>query len=113
MNCPASYAGVMFYENIVMDSRIDNFLAVSGFALCSITTALLFNPATANFYFSYGRYFIYVAFVVFIAAIILTWVRSFKLKSVKNHIMSGIKSLVMCGIFATAFIILIVTHSGI
>ncbi len=103
----------MFYENVVMDYRVDKFLAVLGFALCSIITALLFNPVTANFYFSYGRYFIYVALVVFIVAIVLTWLRSFKLKGVKNHIMSGIKTLVMCGIFATAFIILIVTHSGI
>ena len=103
----------MFYETIVMDSRVVKFLAAFGFALCSITTALLFNPATANFYFSHGRYFIYVALVVFIVAIILTWVRSFKLKGAKNHIMSAIKTLVMCSIFATAFIILIVTHSGI
>jgi len=46
-------------------------------------------------------------------AIVLTWLRSFKLKGLKSHIMAGIKTLVMCGIFATAFIILIVTHSGI
>ncbi len=96
-----------------MDYRVDKFLAVLGFALCSITTALLFNSVTANFYFSHGRYFVYLALAVFVVAIVLTWLRSFKLKGVKNHIMAGIKTLVMCGVFATAFIILIVTHSGI
>jgi hypothetical protein len=104
---------VMFYENIEMDYRVDKFFAVLGFALCSIITALLFNPVTANFYFSFGRYFIYLALAVFIIAITLTWIRSFKLKGAKNHIMASIKTLVMCGVFTVAFIILVVTHSGI
>ena len=89
-----------------MDAKFDNFLAVLGFSLCTITTALLFNPLTAGFYINYGRYFIYLALVIFIIAIVLTWVRAFKLKGAKHYILASIKTLAMCGIYAAAFIII-------
>ena len=96
-----------------MDYRLDKFFGFLGFALCTVTTALLFNPSTGHYYFSFGRYIIYLALAFFLVAIVLTWVRSFKLKGWQNHTMALIKTLLIFGVFSIAFTILIASHSGI
>ena len=107
-------AGVMFPRGSVpMELRIDRFVWVLACSLCTVATAFLFVPDLANIYFSYGRYFVYLAFFVGLMAISLTWYRSYKLKGWRNHVMALIKTIVLIGIFTSTFIILIVTHSGI
>lgn len=96
-----------------MDLRIDRFLWVLAFSLCTVATAFLFIPDLANLYFSYGRYFIYAAFFTGLVAILLTWCRSFRLKGWRNHIMAAIKTIALAGVFSASFVILIVSHSGI
>jgi hypothetical protein len=96
-----------------MESKLGNFLWVSCFALCTVCTSLLFVSFTANLYFSYGRYLIYLAFVVGAAALILIWYRSYKLAGWKNRSIPLLKSLVLVVVFCTSFAILAVSHSGI
>lgn len=96
-----------------MEQRIDRFVWVLACSLCTVSTAFLFIPVLANFYFSYGRYFIYLAFIIGLVAIALTWYRSYRLKGWRNHVMAVIKTVVLVAVFSAAFIILIVTHSGI
>lgn len=96
-----------------MEQRLDRFVWVLACSLCTVATAFLFIPALANFYFSYGRYFIYLAFIVGLVAVVLTWYRSYRLQGWRNHVMSAIKTVVLIAVFSAAFIILIVTHSGI
>lgn len=103
----------MFHKSPMVEDRFDKFFGVLCFALCSLGTMLLFIPETANIYFSIGRYFIYTAFIIGLISISLIWYRSFKLSGWKNHVMSLIKSAVLVCIFSVAFIILIVSHSGI
>jgi hypothetical protein len=97
----------------MVENRFDKFFGVLCFALCSLVTMLLFIPEAANLYFSIGRYFIYAAFIVGLISITLIWYRSFKLSGWRNHLLSLIKSVVLVCIFSVAFIILIVSHSGI
>ncbi len=96
-----------------MELRIDNFVWVLACTICTVTTAFLLNPSLANLYFSFGRYFIYFAFLIGSGAIGLIWFRSYKLKGWRNHAMAAIKTIVFAAIFFTAFVILIVSHSGI
>ncbi|MCG7563472.1 hypothetical protein [Pseudoalteromonas sp. McH1-42] len=95
------------------EDRLDKLFGMLCLTLCSVGTMLLFTPETANIYFSIGRYFVYAAFVVGLVSITLIWRRSFKLRGWKNHIMSLIKSVVLVCIFSVAFVILVVSHSGI
>jgi hypothetical protein len=96
-----------------MELRVDKFVWVLACSLCTIATAFLFVPALANFYFAFGRYFIYLALLVGLAAIALIWHRSYKLKGWRNHGMAAIKTVVLVAVFSVAFVILIVSHSGI
>ena len=96
-----------------MEQRIDRFVWVLACSLCTAATAFLFIPALANFYFSYGRYFIYLSFIIGLVAIVLTWYRSYRLRGWRNYVMAVIKTIVLMAVFSAAFIILIVTHGGI
>ena len=96
-----------------MEQRIDRFVWVLACSLCTVSTAFLFIPDLANFYFSFGRYFIYLAFIIGLAAIVLTWFRSYRLQGWRNYVIAAIKTVVLVAVFSVAFIILIVTHSGI
>lgn len=96
-----------------MALRIDRFVWGLACCLCVVATVFLFVPALANFYFAYGRYFIYVAFIVGLVAIVLTWYRSHRLQGWRNHVIAAIKTVVLVIVFSVACIILIVSHSGI
>jgi uncharacterized membrane protein len=96
-----------------MELRIDKFVWVLAVSLCTIVTAFLFIPALANFYFSFGRYFIYLGLFVGLYAIALIWYRSYKLGGWRNHGMAAIKTIVFVAVFSVAFVILIASHSGI
>ena len=93
--------------------RIDILVWVLAVGICVTTTLLLFIPATGNIYFSVGRNLINVVFFIGLISIGLIWVRSFKLKGWRNHIMAVIKSAVLVTIFVAAYVILAVSHSGI
>jgi hypothetical protein len=54
-----------------MELRVDNFVWALACSLCTVTTALLFIPELASFYFAFGRYVIYLAFFVGLDAIAL------------------------------------------
>lgn len=97
----------------IMKNRIDKAVLVSACGLCVATTALLFMLPTANLYFSIGRYLMYLAFGLCLAALWLVWVRAFMIKGWRSYAMAGIKTIVLSVIFSGASIILIVSHSGI
>ena len=96
-----------------MDFRIDKFVWIFACTFCTIITVLFFVPALSNFYFSLGRYIIYFAFFISLAAVVLTWHRAYRLKGWRNYAMATIKTLVLAVIVFITVAIIIVSHSGI
>jgi len=78
-----------------------------------ITTVALFVPILSGIYFSYGRYAIYVAFVLGVVATILSFKAAAQKGGTSSYVLATIKALAFSGIFAISYTILAVTHSGI
>lgn len=96
-----------------MELRFDNFVWILACTLCTVATSLLFVPALAEFYFAFGRYVVFLAFIVGLVAIALIWYRSIKGKGWRNHLIALAKTAVLTVVFSAALVVLIVSHSGI
>ena len=96
-----------------MELRFDNFVWILACTLCTVATSLFFVSALVDFYFAFGRYVVYLAFIVGLVAIALVWYRSIKVKGWRNHLIALAKTAVFTAVFSAALVVLIISHSGI
>lgn len=96
-------------SGIQMELRFDNFVWILACTLCTVATSLFFVSALVDFYFAFGRYVVYLAFIVGLVAIALVWYRSIKVKGWRNHLIALAKT----AVFSAALVVLIISHSGI
>jgi len=90
-----------------------SFIWVLACSLCTVTTALLFNPETVNAYYYIARYTILVAFIIGTLASILVSIDAFKKKAWKFSIKAVAMVLVFIACFWVTFMIFVVSHQGV
>jgi ABC-type Na+ efflux pump permease subunit len=90
-----------------------SFIWVLACSLCTVTTALLFNPDTVNAYYHIARYSILVSFIIGSLASILVSIEAFKKKEWQSSIKAVAMVLIFIACFWVTFMIFVVSHQGV
>jgi hypothetical protein len=88
-----------------------SFIWVLACSLCTVTTALLFNPVNA--YYHIARYSILVSFIIGSLASILVSIEAFKKKEWQSSIKAVAMVLIFIACFWVTFIIFVVSYQGV